>query len=168
MVTRHRRQFRNCNCIHCQKHNNYIQSHGKSQETGMVNTLASPTNEKNGQHLPPNTQKSQNDTPSGLFCSKSSDFIEKTKDERNSFCINMNGKESYLCLSKKYLDFVQNSSSGKENKKFLSAKEDFKKSLSNFSGILYRYVPKDITSKTIKRLKCLNFSNKFHHSFYIL
>ena len=138
VVTRHRRQFRNCNCIHCQKHNNYIQTHGKVQETGMVNTLASPTYEKNGQHLAPNTQKNLNDASSGLFSSKSSDFLEKTKDDRNSFCVDLSGKESYLCLSKKYLDFVQNSSSGKENKKFLSAKEDFKKSLSGFTGILYR------------------------------
>ena len=140
-MTRHRRQFRNCNCCHCQNHNKYIQNYGKAQETtdDIIKTLPSPTDELNGFHLR-NAQTSLGNA--SLLSSKSSNFNsirKERRDQNNSFCTeNMNGKESYLCLNKKYLNYLQNSSSTKGNKRFLPAKENFKKSLSNFSGILYR------------------------------
>ena len=146
VVTRHRRQFRNCSCCHCQNHNKYIQTYGKAQETTtdmVVKTLPSPTDELNGFHLE-NSQTSRGNNVS-LLSSKSSNFnsIRKEQRDQNNFgCCpdNMNGKENYLCLNKKYLNYLQNCSSTKGNKKFLPAKENFIKSLSNFSGILYRYL----------------------------
>lgn len=137
VVTRHRRQFRNCNCTHCQNHNNYLQNCGKSQETGMVKTLPSPTDEKNVQHRN-HAQTCQNETSLSILCSNFNSRIIDSHIQTN-YCTNMNGKESYLCLNKIYLNHIQKSASAKDNKKFLSSKEDFKKSLSNFCGVLYRY-----------------------------
>ena len=135
IVTRHRRQFRNCNCCHCQNHNNYLHNCEKSQETGMVKTLPSPTNGRCEQRST-NPQTSQIDSQSSVICSNFNTILKDSHNQSNH-CTHMNGKESYLCLHKRYLNFLQYSA--KDNKKFLSAKEDFKKSLSNFYGVLYRY-----------------------------
>ena len=137
IVTRHRRQFRNCNCCHCQNHNNYLHNCEKSQETGMVKTLPSPTNGRCEQRST-NPQTSQIDSQSSVICSNFNTILKDSHNQSNH-CTHMNGKESYLCLHKRYLNFLQYSASAKDNKKFLSAKEDFKKSLSNFYGVLYRY-----------------------------
>ena len=47
VVAKHRRQMQNCQCCHCQKHNNYIQNQNKHREAISSKThLKSPQGQK--------------------------------------------------------------------------------------------------------------------------
>ena len=141
VVTRHRRQFQNCHCCHCQNHNNYIQKYGRNHEIGL---LPSPSEDSN---KVTNCSKSysrsnSNTSSSTIFSSKSFNFNVNGKDlpcKPDILYTDDNEKQNkYVCLNQKYISYVQNSSSTKRNETFLLAKEEFKKSVSKFSGKLYR------------------------------
>ena len=141
VVTRHRRQFKNCHCCHCQNHNNYIQNYASNHEKGSLSSPCKdpgPANDCNKSY-PENVSAASSST---LFSSKSFNFNINGNDchgDRNMLCTDgLDTKKNYLCLNQKYIGYLESSSSTKRNKTFLLAKKEFKKSVSDFPGILYR------------------------------
>ena len=63
----------------------------------------------------------------------------KDDQTKNTMCARgVCEKESCLCLNRKYSDHIRNALNKKGNKKFVLAREEFKKSMSNFPGVMYR------------------------------
>ena len=73
--------------------------------------------------------------------SMSYNLIINGKDDRAKIDMCARGvceKENCMCLNRKYSDHIRNALNKKGNKKFVLAREEFKKSMSNFPGVMYR------------------------------
>ena len=127
VVTRHRRQFKNCQCCHCQNHNNYIQNYTRNDEKcSLPSPCEDPDPEKESNKS--YTENVSSAASTTLFSSKSFNFNINGNDwsgDHSMLCTDgIDKKKNYHCLNQKYIGYLESLSSTKRNKTFLLAKNE--------------------------------------------